>query len=574
MIATVKVDETPAVLYVKKFRALCDMHSVRFGSTDSFSAFMRQLAEDRKFAMDFWALAGKFSNREGGQLSDEQMLNAIVQEIAGCSVTAADDKLKPQINDFARILAGEDVSSPVVHEEDEVVVASPAAVPPPPMKAIETSTSQPSAAPAFSRSSERISEQAFNSDLKSSPLPEPDARVEDQLTSGLDDHTSSREPGLTQHQLDEALLRLELNSLELKLHLDNIDSRMSRMEPHLEELASKVSGVRDRESAGRIAAGPITRPEQVREPITEPVREKSRPMQESVGRAVEKSRLVLEPQPVPVINSADDDDPSIPIPLQGYSQRRISRSVGLFAALLLVGVGGFFFLHRQYGASLWADFGPSLHERYDAALHELHGAVKGRAADGSGSVEVSSATGSGSAAANNGSPAQDAPPASAQVASAPVVSEPAEQNTNEPTKAVTESQAAVSKTDAHLRHKSHAVAVPEEPELVETSKGVSDGGLEGPVSVAPAVMEENLVVSRVPAYPDVAKADRVEGPVVMQAIITKNGTVGHLHVLQGDPMLRSAASEAVSKWRYRPYTVNGKPVEVATTVTVDFKLNR
>jgi len=116
-------------------------------------------------------------------------------------------------------------------------------------------------------------------------------------------------------------------------------------------------------------------------------------------------------------------------------------------------------------------------------------------------------------------------------------------------------------------------ALVDDREVVETSEGVSPGGLEGPVAVAPAVMEENLLVSRVPAYPEVAKADRVEGPVVMQAIITKNGTVGHLHVLQGDPMLRSAASEAVSKWRYRPYTVNGKPVEVATTVTVDFKLN-
>ena len=568
MIAPVKVDESPVALYVKKFRLLCDMHSVRFGSTDSFSAFMRQLAEDRKFAMDFWALAGKFSNREGGQLSDEQMLNAIVQEIAGCSVTAADDKLKPQINDFARILAGEDVSSPVVHEEDEVVVASPAAVPPPPMKAIETSTSQPSAAPAFSRSSERISEQAFNSDLKSSPLPEPDARVEDQLTSGLDDHTSSREPGLTQHQLDEALLRLELNSLELKLHLDNIDSRMSRMEPHLEELASRVTAARA--SVGRIPAEPIAIPEQVREPRVEPVRGHARPMQESVGRAFEKSRLVLEPQPEPAMSSAtDDDDPSIPIPLAGYSQRRISRSVGLFAALLLVGVGGFFFLHRQYGASLWADFGPSLRERYDAALHELRGVVKGRATDGSGSVE------SGSPATNEGDQTQVARVASAPIPSPAVTNEVAKQSTNEPTKTVTESQVASSTTDARPKHKSHPMpALVDDREVVETSEGVSSGGLEGPVAVAPAVMEENLLVSRVPAYPEVAKADRVEGPVVMQAIITKNGTVGHLHVLQGDPMLRSAASEAVSKWRYRPYTVNGKPVEVATTVTVDFKLNR
>jgi len=87
-------------------------------------------------------------------------------------------------------------------------------------------------------------------------------------------------------------------------------------------------------------------------------------------------------------------------------------------------------------------------------------------------------------------------------------------------------------------------------------------------------MQENLVTSRVPAYPEAAKVDGVEGPVVMQALISKNGTVDRLHVIQGDPLLHTAASEAVSKWHYRPYTVNGRPVEVATTVKVEFRLPR
>ena len=50
--------------------------------------------------------------------------------------------------------------------------------------------------------------------------------------------------------------------------------------------------------------------------------------------------------------------------------------------------------------------------------------------------------------------------------------------------------------------------------------------------------------------------------------------VGHLRVLEGNPVLRSAATEAVSKWRYRPYLVNGEPVEVVTTVSVDFILGQ
>ena len=87
-------------------------------------------------------------------------------------------------------------------------------------------------------------------------------------------------------------------------------------------------------------------------------------------------------------------------------------------------------------------------------------------------------------------------------------------------------------------------------------------------------MEARLVDSRVPAYPDSAKIQGVEGSVVMQAIISRDGTVKRVHVLQGDSRLRNAAIEAVYKWRYRPYLLNGQPVDVATTITVDFNLDR
>ena len=87
-------------------------------------------------------------------------------------------------------------------------------------------------------------------------------------------------------------------------------------------------------------------------------------------------------------------------------------------------------------------------------------------------------------------------------------------------------------------------------------------------------MEANLVVSRGPVYPEVAKAGRIEGHVLMEAIISKNGFVKRVHVIEGDSRLRSAATEAVYKRLYRPYLVNGEPVDVATTVRVDFKLDR
>jgi TonB family protein len=114
--------------------------------------------------------------------------------------------------------------------------------------------------------------------------------------------------------------------------------------------------------------------------------------------------------------------------------------------------------------------------------------------------------------------------------------------------------------------------------LAQTEQAIADGlssiDVAGAIRVNPAVMDENLIVSRVPAYPEAAKISGVEGNVVMQALISKEGTVKRLHVVEGDSRLRSAAEEAVYKWRYRPYVLQGRPVEVATTVTVKFNLDR
>jgi TonB family protein len=112
----------------------------------------------------------------------------------------------------------------------------------------------------------------------------------------------------------------------------------------------------------------------------------------------------------------------------------------------------------------------------------------------------------------------------------------------------------------------------------QTEQAVADGisGIEaaGAIKVSPSIMDENLIVQRVPAYPEVAKMSGIEGDVVMQALISKEGTVKRVHVTEGDSRLRSAAEEAVYKWRYRPYVLHGQPVEVATTVTVNFNLDR
>lgn len=87
-------------------------------------------------------------------------------------------------------------------------------------------------------------------------------------------------------------------------------------------------------------------------------------------------------------------------------------------------------------------------------------------------------------------------------------------------------------------------------------------------------MLQGSLVRRVdPVYPSLARSARVQGQVVLAAIISKAGTIQHLQVLSGHPMLVNAALEAVSHWRYRPYVLNGEVIEVETQITVNFKLN-
>lgn len=87
------------------------------------------------------------------------------------------------------------------------------------------------------------------------------------------------------------------------------------------------------------------------------------------------------------------------------------------------------------------------------------------------------------------------------------------------------------------------------------------------------ISEGNLTRKVQPTYPALARSARIQGTVVLQAIISKQGTIENLTVLTGHPMLAPAAIEAVRQWRYRPYILNNEPVEVETQITVNFSLS-
>jgi periplasmic protein TonB len=94
------------------------------------------------------------------------------------------------------------------------------------------------------------------------------------------------------------------------------------------------------------------------------------------------------------------------------------------------------------------------------------------------------------------------------------------------------------------------------------------------VRVPARIAEANLVYDVAPKYPPEAGRARIEGTVVLLAVIGEDGAVEDVRVKSGPSMLAQAAVEAVRQWRYRPYLVNGEPVEVDSQITINFTLSK
>ena len=98
---------------------------------------------------------------------------------------------------------------------------------------------------------------------------------------------------------------------------------------------------------------------------------------------------------------------------------------------------------------------------------------------------------------------------------------------------------------------------PEHPVRVRVSQGVS----------------QNLITKRVKAdYPKEARKKRIQGLVVLKILISREGEVTQAAVVSGHPMLAPAAVEAVKQWKFKPYLLQGQPVEVETTIQINFTL--
>jgi TonB family protein len=364
------------------------------------------------------------------------------------------------------------------------------------------------------------------------------------------------------NSLAESLNRLEQNSLQLKIYLDSIDQRISRMEPRLENVPSLVLSAappyHPREEAGVRFSATIPSGSELQPPHKDPSRSKPQ------GRAATVSRVATKPMAGLTRIWTDFR--------QFYSLRRQS------ALLILVGVAALLFAVSLFGR-LRRDAG-------DVVVHPVNALAEGGANAGGPGLA------SGVAAFVNGPQAGTISDPSVAPLRAAQGKSSAYRYAGQGVRPAADNPTPSSKKSAQiplrsrLRSSSSLAAGGNTPPVTaaDTSEvsapsdradNLSSAPLSnGLVNVSSGVMAANLVSGPKPSYPTLASLTRTQGNVVMQAVISKDGTVEELHVIKGHRLLRGAAKNAVRNWRYRPYRIDGVPVDVATTVSVDFSLHR
>jgi protein TonB len=123
------------------------------------------------------------------------------------------------------------------------------------------------------------------------------------------------------------------------------------------------------------------------------------------------------------------------------------------------------------------------------------------------------------------------------------------------------------KQDATAAHPANPALVAASLPATSAAKAPSSELLEVPEDFA-----DDQIVHRVHAtYPKQARARKLHGTVVLEAIVNKKGAVDSLQLVSGDPLLAQAAADAVKQWRYKPYLHNNEPTEFQTRITIDFK---
>jgi TonB family protein len=316
-------------------------------------------------------------------------------------------------------------------------------------------------------------------------------------------------------ELRQMLTRIEINTQHVKRHLDSIEQRISSIEPPPEDLLTQIpslSASLPRPNSSDIVSPKIAHPLDADIPVFEP-------------ELPTRNRAVFSQQ------SQQPEINDFPSPTFAYAteKRRGVIPFGVFLALLVIIAVSLFFVYSRQG-----------HVLSQAGIARLK--------------TVPALFRSTPATVPHAPPAASPPtsPPSAPIAATPAPPSPAApvNNTTTPTP-----PAAPDSTDTNTSSDAQPISANPKIRYVPSN-----------------VMEGYLLSAPRPEYPPLARIHHIEGSVALQATISRTGSIETLHVIKGPQSLRGAAVNAVRNWRYKPYSTNGRPMEIATTVYVDFTL--
>ena len=536
-------------------------HGVDFGSPEDFFAFARRLKYHSELRVDVLRVVKSVMDSEAN-ISFRTILTVIAVASGGPDVAASDREMSVPVSLIIESLTGVDAYSHFnVDRPDglnsDLIVKEAVQIVAPGKSSYGGEATRHTDVPGQANVEVTLFEKASDSSIFS---------IEQSPPGPLNGYGPLIDPhGLRNDYggsttLAESLNRLEQNSLQLKIYLDSIDQRISRMEPRLENVPSLVLSATPpshaREEAGVRFSATIPSGSGLQPPHKAPSGSKPQ------GRAATVRREATKPLAGLTHIWTDFR--------QFYSFRRQS------ALLILVGVAVLLFVVSLFGR-LRRDAG-------DVVVHPVNTFAEGGAhTGGSGPASGVAASVNGPQAGTISDPSVAPLRAAQGKSSAYGYTGQGARPADNPT--ASSKKSAQIPLRSPLRPSSPLAADTDAPSVTATtSEGSAPSDRadnlgsaplsHGLVNVSSGVMAANLVSGPKPSYPTLASLTRTQGNVVMQAVISKDGTVEELHVIKGHHLLRGAAKNAVRNWRYRPYKIDGVPVEVATTVSVDFSLHR
>ena len=116
------------------------------------------------------------------------------------------------------------------------------------------------------------------------------------------------------------------------------------------------------------------------------------------------------------------------------------------------------------------------------------------------------------------------------------------------------------------------IAPPPRPPEPPTPPPAPKMDIRQPIRVASVLQVSRLIKKVDPEYPKLARQAHLEGTVVAEALISESGTVDSLRIISGNPLFYQSVLDAVMQWRYQPTVLNGEPIDVITTITVNFRM--